>query len=131
MVLLCLKNKIVSYETNSLRKPDSRSIAILQLLRDNNGRPVGLYQVEGRGSAARGAQPRMYPRPAMDGDDLAHMAAVAGGGAGLRGERVVAVGRAAGVLPVVRNGIPRAALHPAGRAEGLPGRLLRAGGLWA
>ena len=76
---------------------------------------MGLYQNEGIGSAAAGAQPRMYPHPAMDGDDLACRVAVVGGGLGFRGERVVAAGRAAGVLPVVRGGVPRAALHPAGR----------------
>lgn len=76
---------------------------------------MGLYPIEGRGSAARGAQPRVHPRPAMDGDDLAGRATVAGSCAGLRGERMVAAGRAVGVLLVVRGGIPRAALPPAGR----------------
>lgn len=118
------------HETNLLRKPNSRSPLVLQPLRDDNGRPVGLYQDEGRGSAARGAQPRMHPRPAMDGDELACRVAGAGGRAGIRGECMVAAGRAVGVLPVVRGGISRAALPPAGRAKGLPGRLLRAGSVW-
>ena len=47
----------------------------------------------------------------MDGDDAAHRVGVTGGCAGMGCERVVVSGGAAGVLSVVRGGIPRAALY--------------------
>lgn len=103
------------YETHLLRKPDSRSPLVLQLLRNDNGRPVGLYQNEGIGSAAAGAQPRMHPCPAMDGDDDAHRAAVAGGCIGMGCECMVAAGCSIGVLLMVRGGVLDTSLYFARR----------------